>query len=68
MKINRKETVIITCCPFCDHLNMVAVNEEDFVKWDEEKVPTVQAFPYLSADDREKLITGICPKCWAKLM
>ena len=25
------------------------------------------AFPELSKEDRERLITGICPKCWKEL-
>ncbi len=25
------------------------------------------AFPQMSADDRERFITGYCPKCWDKM-
>ena len=63
MKINNKEVTIITACPFCGHANEVEVNEEDY--WDWQDGALVQdAFPYLSADEREMLISGICPKCW----
>ncbi len=63
MKENKKEYIIITTCPFCGHANEVAVNEADF--WDWQDGALVQnAFPYLSADEREMLISGICPKCW----
>lgn len=65
MKANNKEVTIITACPFCGHANEVAVNEEDY--WDWQDGALVQdAFPYLSADEREMLISGICPTCWEK--
>ncbi len=37
----------------------------DFFKWQEGELAQ-NAFPYLSADEREMLISGVCPKCWAK--
>lgn len=62
-KINHKEVCIITTCPFCGHANEVEVNEADY--WDWQDGALVQdAFPYLSADEREMLISGICPTCW----
>ena len=65
MKINHKEVTIVTVCPFCGHANEVAVNEADY--WDWQDGALVQdAFPYLTADEREMLISGICPTCWAK--
>lgn len=65
MKINYKEVTIITTCPFCGHANEIAVNEADY--WDWQDGALVQnAFPYLTADEREMLVSGICPKCWAQ--
>lgn len=65
MKINYKEVTIVTVCPFCGHANEVAVNEADY--WDWQDGALVQdAFPYLTADEREMLISGICPTCWAE--
>ena len=66
MKINHKEVTIITTCPFCGRANEVAVNEEDYWDWDDGAL-VQNAFPYLSADEREMLISGICPKCWDKM-
>jgi hypothetical protein len=64
MKINYKEITIVTRCPICGHANFVEVNEADY--WDWQDGTLVQdAFPYLSADEREMLISGICPTCWA---
>lgn len=54
---------IATSCPFCHEVSLIEVNEEDFDRWEEGKL-VQDAFPYLSASDREKLITGICPECW----
>lgn len=65
MKINYKEVTIVTACPFCGHANEVAVNEADYWDWDD-GAAAQNAFPYLSADEREMLVSGICPKCWAK--
>ena len=65
MKINYEEVTIVTTCPFCGHANEVAVNEADY--WDWQDGALIQdAFPYLSADEREMLISGICPACWEK--
>lgn len=64
-KINRQEYKIITTCPFCGHAHSVFVNEADY--WDWQDGALVQdAFPYLSANDRELLISGICSTCWDK--
>ena len=63
MKENKKEYIIITACPFCGHVNEIVVSEADY--WDWQNGALVQdAFPYLSADEREMLISGICPTCW----
>lgn len=66
MKINRKEVTIITECPICHHANEVMVNEEDYFAWAFDDELVQNAFPYLSADEREMLVSGICPKCWAQ--
>lgn len=55
---------IVTTCPFCGNDHYVTVDFEDFLAWSEEGELVQAAFPYLSADDRELLKTGICPKCW----
>ena len=65
-KINRKEVILIVPCPFCGHAHEVAVNESDYLDWDDGELAQ-NAFPYLSADEREMLISGICPTCWNKM-
>ena len=65
MKINYKEIIIVKACPFCGHAHEVAVNECDYWAWEDGELAQ-NAFPYLSADEREILISGICPRCWAE--
>ena len=64
MKINNHEVTIITRCPFCGHANEVEVNEMDYLDW-QDGMLVQDAFPYLSANEREMLVSGICPACWA---
>lgn len=52
-------------CPFCHKTNEIKVRMDDFFRWQEGELAQ-NAFPYLSADEREMLISGVCPKCWAK--
>ena len=65
-KINYKEVTVVTACPFCGHANEVEVNEIDYLDW-QDGMLVQDAFPYLSANEREKLVSGICPSCWDKM-
>lgn len=65
-RINYKEVCVVTQCPFCGRGNEVEVNEADYWDWDDGMLAQ-DAFPYLSADEREMLISGICPTCWDKM-
>lgn len=55
-----------TYCPLCHTAHIIKVEESDYLDWCDGKA-TIEAFPYLNADDREMLITGVCPKCWAEM-
>ena len=66
MKINHKEVCVVTRCPFCGCGNEVEVNEIDYLDWSD-GMKAQDAFPYLSANEREMLISGICPTCWDKM-
>lgn len=63
VKINYKEVCVVTRCPFCGRGNEVEVNENDYFDWDD-GMDVAVAFPYLSANEREMLVSGICPTCW----
>lgn len=65
MKINYKEVCVVTSCPFCGKAHEVEVNESDYWDWDD-GTSAQDAFPYLSASERELLVSGICPTCWNK--
>ena len=52
-----------TTCPFCGRVFWVTVLEDDYINWQNGALAQV-AFPYLTADERELLISGICPDCW----
>ena len=67
-KINYKEVSVVTRCPFCGHANFIEVNENDYLDYDDGVLNTQTAFPYLSANEREMLISGICPTCWSKML
>lgn len=58
MKIERK-------CPTpgCKSVSVVTVNEDDYWRW-RRRDKIQDAMPYLSAGQREVLITGICGECW----
>ena len=57
---------LITTCPFCGQEHTITVDEWDYQLWYFADLPAQKAFPYLSADEREMLISGICPTCWEK--
>ena len=61
-----KEVTIVTVCPICNRTNEITVKEADVLSWNEGALAQ-DAFPYLSADEREMLISGICPDCWENL-
>ena len=50
-------------CPFCGNKNTVMVEAQDFMDW-RDGLLAQDAFPYLSADDREVIISGVCSTCW----
>ena len=56
--------VINTTCPFCGKTTPVQIRRvADYRAWQDGELAQ-NAFPYLSADEREMLISGICPTCW----
>ena len=52
-------------CPFCKKNSHVTTKKASYDKW---KSGTLvqHAFPEMSADTRELLLSGICPPCWDK--
>jgi hypothetical protein len=64
MKINVK----CPPCIVCGRHGTVQVQEDDFYKWqgswDKPPMLAQEAFPYLTLNDREMLISGTHPNCW----
>lgn len=63
-KVAEGNYILHTVCPICGKEHSTAiVKSQDW--WDFNHGKHVQdAFPYLSVDDRELLITGIDAGCW----
>ena len=65
-RINYKEVEVVTQCPVCYQMNKVQVNELDYLDWRDGALAQ-DAFPYLSKQERETLISSLCPNCWEKV-
>lgn len=57
---------IETCCPICRKTSTIEVPVDGYVLW-RFGAPIQDAFPNLSADVREQLVSGICPACWDEM-
>lgn len=57
---------VLLICPFCGDEHFVTVEMEDYLAWQEGELAQ-NAFPYLSATEREQLISHICPECQEKI-
>ena len=57
------DAVVEVRCGVCSQMHNVAVREVDFNTWQGGKL-IQNAMPYLSADERELLISGTCGKCF----
>jgi ribosomal protein L40E len=53
-------------CIKCSVVHTIFVEDKDFIAWKSGKL-IQDVMPYLSADEREILISGICGKCYDKL-
>jgi hypothetical protein len=57
---------IETWCPGCGQTNRVPMTPDSFSAW--QLGDHIQdAAPYLTADEREQLISGMCPQCWNRM-
>lgn len=54
-------------CPFCHKTTTVQVVGEDFYAWKFEGALIQNAMPYLPANVRETLISGLCDECQDKM-
>ena len=66
MKKDLTNITVITVCPMCGTETKITVSASDYLDYLNGKL-VQDAFPYLSADERESFISGICPTCWDKM-
>ena len=52
-------------CIMCATNQVIKMTAKQFVEWQEGKL-LQDACPDMSVDDREILISSICPTCWRK--
>lgn len=57
---------VVFTCPFCGKAHTVTVEVKDYFNYQEGAL-VQDAFPYLSADEREAFISGMCPDCCKKI-
>ena len=62
-----KETItsiaIERICPFCGATSTLHVDSKNWIDYREKKLYVQNAFPHLSAGEREIILTGICLQC-----
>lgn len=61
-----RDEAIVAECNKCGAATTMMVRIEDLVMWELGKY-IQEAMPYLSADERELLISGTCGVCWEKM-
>ena len=58
---------ITTFCPICGKEQFVNVMFDDWMNYQNSDILIQDAFPYLNAEEREAIKTGICGDCWEKM-
>ena len=53
-------------CPICGKMNSIEIYKKDFEAWQNGAL-IQNVMPYLTAKERELLITGTCSECWDKM-
>ena len=59
-------TNVVMTCTFCGKFHLVEVDLEQFEAWQNGEL-IQNAMPDLTSTEREQLISGLCPKCQAKM-
>lgn len=63
---NDNETLIIADCPMCGTESRVVIPTHAYELW-QAGCHIQNVAPELKPEQREVLISGICPKCWDKM-
>lgn len=54
-------------CFHCGETNIIITDEPAFLKWYNREMFAQDAFPDLTAEERELIISGTHPECWNKI-
>jgi hypothetical protein len=57
---------LVMVCPFCSTKHNVEVKDSDVYKYIM-GAPIQRAFPYLTATQREQIISDMCPDCQKRI-
>lgn len=60
-------TNVEVTCVSCGIRHIVTVPTEGYKDWLEGRKKIQHALPSVSEDDRELLMSGICPACWNQM-
>lgn len=66
MKGKNMNATIFVKCPSCNNLSEIIAPADGFARWQGGEF-IQDALPELSCDERETLISGICPDCWVEI-
>jgi hypothetical protein len=66
MKGENMTATICVQCPHCHEMSEVLAPMDGFRRWQAGEF-IQDALPELSCDEREILISGICPECWVEI-
>ena len=64
---NNRDKVFHVVCKLCGLENSIWLNEQDFDDWQDDKGYIQDLLSYLTASERELLISGTCDSCWKEL-
>lgn len=56
--------IVTKICRTCGQVIDIEVNKIDYDRYKAGLIKVQDAFPYLTADEREMLMTGICGDCY----
>lgn len=59
--------IVEVTCVNCHTPHTIAVPTAGYKRWATGQAKIQEALPTLSNDERELLMSGICPRCWDKL-
>lgn len=63
---NRNDYVTVVCV-HCGDMYTMFYNREDMVDWLSGSLPIQDAMPYLTANERELLLSGTCGHCFDEM-